>query len=87
MARSTQGLERPGTLVSILGLMRLTAEIRWFWPDRPPGIPCLVCRRWCSLGAVGASKTRVDEYLRDPDQDSLGIKKSGGGDVEGLISR
>jgi hypothetical protein len=46
------------------------------------GIPCLVCRRWCSLGAAGASKTRVDEYLRDPDQDSLGIKKSGGGDVE-----
>jgi hypothetical protein len=36
LARSTQGLERPGTLVSILGLMRLTAEIRWFWPDRPP---------------------------------------------------
>jgi hypothetical protein len=34
--RSTQGLERFGTLVSILGLMRLTAEVRWFWPDRPP---------------------------------------------------
>jgi hypothetical protein len=42
--------------------MRLTAEIRWFWP--------------CS------SKTRVDEYLRDPDQDSLGIKKRGRGEVE-----
>jgi hypothetical protein len=36
LARSTQGLERPVTLVSILGLMRLTAEIRWFWPGRPP---------------------------------------------------
>ena len=36
LARSPQGLERPGTLASVLGLMRLTAEIRWFWPDRPP---------------------------------------------------
>ena len=35
LARSAQGLERPGTLASVLGLMRLTAEIRWFWPDRP----------------------------------------------------
>ena len=31
LARSPQGLERPGTLASVLGLMRLTAETRWFW--------------------------------------------------------
>jgi hypothetical protein len=32
--------ERPqglaGALASVLGLMRLTAEIRWFWPNWPP---------------------------------------------------
>ena len=70
--------------------MRLTAEIRWFWPDRPPqefhGWFVGAGTAWT---ATGSTKTRVDEYLRDPDQDSLGIKKRGRGDVEikGLISR
>ena len=70
--------------------MRLTAEIRWFWPDRPPQ----KFHDWfvgagATWTAAGSTKTRVDEYLRDPDQDSLGIKKRGRGDVEikGLISR
>ena len=70
--------------------MRLTAEIRWFWPDRPPP----EFHGWfvgdgAAWIAAGSSKTRVDEYLLDPDQDSLGIKKRGRGDVEikGLISR
>jgi len=38
---------------------------------------------------TGSTETRVDEYLRDPGQASLGIKKRGRGDVEikGLISR
>ena len=70
--------------------MRLTAEIRWFWPDRPPqqfhGWFVGAGAAWT---AAGSTKTRVDQYLRDPDQDSLGIKKRGRGDVEikGLISR
>ena len=70
--------------------MRLTAEIRWFWPDRPPQ----EFHDWflgagAAWTAAGSIKTRVDEYLRDPDQDALGIKKRGRGDVEikGLISR
>ena len=70
--------------------MRLTAEIRWFWPDRPPQ----EFHDWflgagAAWTAAGSIKTRVDEYLRDPDQDSLGIKTRGRGDVEikGLISR
>jgi len=73
-----------------LGLIRLTAEIRWFWPDRPPqefhGWFVGASAAWT---AASSTKTRVDEYLRDPDQDSLGIKKRGRGDVEikGLISR
>ena len=70
--------------------MRLTAEIRWFWLDRPPQ----KFHDWfvgagAAWTAAGSTKTRVDEYLRDPDQDSLGIKKRGRGDVEikGLIGR
>jgi hypothetical protein len=63
--------------------MRLTAEIRWFWPDRPPQeLHAWFVGAGAAWVAAGASKTRVDEYLRDPDQDSLGIKKRGGGDVE-----
>jgi hypothetical protein len=87
LARSPQGLERPGTLASVLGLMRLTAEIRWFWPDRPPpefhGWFVGAGATWT---AAGSTKTRGDEYLRD--QDSLGIKNRGRSDVEikGLIS-
>jgi len=70
--------------------MRLTGEIRWFWPDRPPrefhdwfvgaGAACT---------AAGESQTRVDEYLRDLSNDSLGIKRRGGSEIEikGLIAR
>jgi len=62
--------------------MRLTAEIRWFWPDRPPQ----EFHGWfVGAGATwtmnGSTETRVDEYLRDPDQTLLGIKKRGRGDV------
>jgi hypothetical protein len=70
--------------------MRLTTEIRRFWPDRPPqefhGWFVGVGAAWTAAGSI---KTRVDEYVRDPDQDSLGIKKRGRGEVEikGLISR
>jgi hypothetical protein len=70
--------------------MRLTAEIRWFWPDSAPQ----EFHGWfvgdgAAWIAASSSKTRVDEYLLDPDQHSLGIKKRGRGDVEikGLISR
>jgi hypothetical protein len=70
--------------------MRLTAEIRWFWPDRPPQ----EFHGWflgagAGWAAADSTEIRVDEYLRDPDQDSLGIKKRGRGDVEikGLIGR
>jgi hypothetical protein len=65
--------------------MRLTAEIRWFWLDRPPqkfhGWFVGAGAAWTAAGSI---KTRVDEYLRDPDQDSLGIKKRGrhDGDLE-----
>jgi CHAD domain len=85
-----QGLERPGTLVSILGLMRLTAEIRWFWPDRPPQeFHAWFVGAGAAWGQPARAKHVSTSHLRDPDQDSLGIKKSGGGDVEikGLISR
>ncbi|HTU44849.1 MAG TPA: hypothetical protein VMF91_07295 [Bryobacteraceae bacterium] len=70
--------------------MQLSAESRWFWsgsaPDRleewfrgrhPDGIP------------AGGGKERRDEYIRDPNQDELGIKRRGekpGVEVKGLVS-
>ena len=71
------------------GTVRLTAEIRWFWP----GLPRADFHAWfISAGptwrAAGDCKIRIDEYLRDNDQVALGIKKRGGGNVEikGLFS-
>ena len=70
--------------------MRLTAEIRWFWPDRPPR----EFQDWfvgagAACAEAGERRTRVDEYLRDLSHDSLGIKRRGGREVEikGLIAR
>jgi hypothetical protein len=70
--------------------MRTTAEIRWFWPGRPPS----AFADWFtaagpSWGSANDSRTRVDEYLRDHAQTRLGIKKRGGGasiEIKGLIS-
>jgi hypothetical protein len=70
--------------------MRITAEIRWFWPGRPP--PRFV--DWFTAAgpsweAASDSRTRIDEYLRDHAHTTLGIKKRGGSEgveIKGLIS-
>ena len=70
--------------------MRMSAEIRWFWAGRPP--PSFAA--WFrdagpSWGGASDSKTRTDEYLRDPAQTTLGIKRRGGSqglEIKGLIS-
>jgi hypothetical protein len=70
--------------------MQVSAESRWFWrgsaPERleewfcgkhPDGIP------------AGGGKERRDDYLRDPNQNELGIKRRGekpGVEVKGLVS-
>lgn len=69
----------------------MTAEIRWFWAGRPP----LAFEDWFraagpSWTQASDSKTRTDAYLRDNQQDVLGIKRRGGADgveIKGLISR
>lgn len=70
--------------------MQVSAESRWFWsgsaPERleewfygkdPDGIP------------AGGGKERRDDYIRDPNQNELGIKRRGekpGIEVKGLVS-
>jgi hypothetical protein len=71
--------------------MRMTAEIRWFWPGRPPH-PFEAWFRAAGpgWGRASDSKTRTDAYLRDHRQIVLGIKKRGGAngvEIKGLISR
>ena len=69
--------------------MRTTAEIRWFWPGRPPSsFADWFTAAGPSWGSACDSRTRVDDYLRDHAQTTLGIKKRGGGEgveIKGLI--
>lgn len=70
--------------------MQVSAEIRWFWSSLPAEV-----EQWfrkpdetgCPPGGGGI---RVDEYLCDPGQNELGIKKRGGRnlvEVKGLVAR
>jgi hypothetical protein len=67
--------------------MLVSAEVRWFWQDElPPGVEA-----WFHRGdfAPGGGRTRIDEYVFDPAQRELGIKKRGGGlgvEVKGLVA-
>jgi hypothetical protein len=67
--------------------MMVSAELRWFWKNAPP--PGL--ESWFRLGPFppGGGMLRRDEYLFDPSQTELGIKKRGGGsgvELKGLVS-
>jgi hypothetical protein len=69
--------------------MLVSAEIRWFWPDSPPdGL-----ESWFRAGTFppggGNPPPRLDEYLVDPGQCELGLKKRGekkGIEVKGLVT-
>jgi hypothetical protein len=70
--------------------MMLSAEARWFWRGAPP--PAF--EQWFmearSFGREAARReARIDQYLRAPHQQDLGIKQRGAGGVEikGLIAR
>ncbi|HEY9421972.1 MAG TPA: hypothetical protein VIW92_11205 [Thermoanaerobaculia bacterium] len=70
--------------------MQLSAEIRWFWPENPPsGLKDWFVNASGDVFAAGGGKPgREDEYLRDPKQVELGIKRRGGGkgiEVKGLV--
>ncbi|MGZ8222097.1 MAG: hypothetical protein ACXWT0_10655 [Methylobacter sp.] len=70
--------------------MQLSAEVRWFWPNEPPsGLQAWFCHadsQWC---AAGGGEARVDEYLCDPYQRELGLKRRGGKsgvEIKGLVA-
>ena len=66
--------------------MRVTAEMRWFWPGQCP--PDLESWFFKSSPEAGGGHPRCDEYLRPSNGAELGIKKRGskaGVEVKGLI--
>src|SRR5262245_38070714 len=66
--------------------MRVTAEMRWFWPCRCP--PDLESWFFKSSLRAGGGQRRCDEYVRPSNGSELGIKKRGskaGLEVKGLI--
>ena len=70
--------------------MRLSAELRWFWS----GEPAKEFDRWFVEAGQGwpaakPLKTRLDDYLVDPRQSALSIKKRSNGsivEIKGLIT-
>jgi hypothetical protein len=67
--------------------MQISAEIRWFWSaDCPRAI-----ETWFNSGDVppGGGRAREDEYLHEPGQIELGMKRRGarpGVEVKGLVT-
>jgi hypothetical protein len=67
--------------------MLVSAELRWFWKDTlPPDL-----ESWFRAGAFapGGGTTREDEYLFDPNEVELGVKKRGGQagiEIKGLVA-
>ncbi len=70
--------------------MQVSAEIRWFWQlNPPPALQSWFCNTDVHGCVAGGGKKRVDEYLFDPGQIELGIKRRGGkqgAEVKGLVS-
>jgi hypothetical protein len=70
--------------------MQISAEIRWFWRNTPPpGLEDWFYNADSPFCVAGGGKTRVDEYLRDPRQIELGLKRRGGKqgvEVKGLVA-
>jgi hypothetical protein len=67
--------------------MQISAEIRWFWLADCPG----AIEAWFNSGDMppGGGRARHDEYLHEPDQIELGMKRRGekpGVEVKGLVT-
>lgn len=71
--------------------VQISAESRWFWSQSTPdGLGDWFCRKDPHDFPAGGGKDRRDDYLRDPNQSELGIKRRGGKpgiEVKGLVSR
>jgi hypothetical protein len=70
--------------------MQLSAEIRWFWRTTPPpGFEEWFRKPGDRACPAGGGGLRLDEYLRDPSQCELGVKRRGGKkdiEVKGLVT-
>jgi hypothetical protein len=69
--------------------MQISAEIRWFWENSPPaGLESWFHTSRFPPGG-GSSPPRLDEYLLDPGQFEIGLKKRGvvkkGIEIKGLV--
>lgn len=59
--------------------MQVSAEIRWFWRERPPaGLEDWFRDAGVHGCAPSGEELRADVYLRDPGQVELGVKRRGG---------
>jgi len=68
--------------------MQVSAEVRWFWPDLPTELDEWFRRSASHPFPAGGGKQRNDDYLVDPDQTELGLKRRGqklGVEVKGLV--
>ena len=70
-------------------MCRLTAEVRWFWLGSvPPDFRRWFTETdpfWCCAPVI---ERRVDEYLQDKNQTTLGIKRRGDTvEIKGLIAK
>lgn len=80
-----KGLHRP--FFVMIFLMQVSAEIRYWWRNGAPN----GLADWFAAGEFrpGGGITRVDEYLRQPGQAELGIKRRGekpGVEIKGLVA-
>lgn len=71
-------------------MMQISAEIRWFWREAPAGLAEWFHSAEVHGCAAGGGSVRSDQYLRDPGQTELGIKRRGGKtgvEVKGLVAK
>jgi len=70
--------------------MQVSAEIRWFWRTTPsPDFEAWFREATPYSCPAGGGQLRTDEYLRDPNQDELGLKRRGdkpGVEVKGKVA-
>ena len=70
--------------------MQVSAESRWFWNgSAPEHLEEWFCGKHPDGIPAGGGKERRDDYIRDPNQNELGIKRRGekpGVEVKGLVS-
>lgn len=60
-------------------VMQISAEIRWFWRAAPPtGLEAWFREPREACFACGGGQLRLDEYLSDPGQTEMGVKRRGG---------